>query len=70
MLGAVCHDLGKPATTNCTICTTNPDDGNPIAAKTLEEGMGQLYVQVQNVEHKIIFPNEIAESKLRPSPWW
>jgi branched-chain amino acid transport system substrate-binding protein len=32
--------------------------------------MSQLYVQVQNTEHKIIFPNEIAESKLQPAPWW
>jgi branched-chain amino acid transport system substrate-binding protein len=27
-------------------------------------------VQVQDGHHKIIWPNEIAESKLRPSPWW
>jgi branched-chain amino acid transport system substrate-binding protein len=46
-----------------------PDDGNPITAKTLEEGMGQLYVQVQDVEHKIIYPDVLAESKLRPWPW-
>ena len=32
--------------------------------------MSQLYVQVQDGQHKIIWPNEIAESKLRPSPWW
>jgi branched-chain amino acid transport system substrate-binding protein len=46
-----------------------PDDGNPIAAKTLEEGMGQLYVQVQDGEHKIIYPDVLSESKLRPWPW-
>jgi branched-chain amino acid transport system substrate-binding protein len=46
-----------------------PDDGNPITAKTLDDGMGQLYVQVQDVEHKIIYPDVLAESKLRPWPW-
>ena len=39
-------------------------------AGELEKGMSQLYVQVQDVHHKIIWPNEIAESKLRPAPWW
>jgi len=46
-----------------------PDDGNPITAKSLEEGMGQLYVQVQDGQHKIIYPEVLAESKLRPWPW-
>ena len=46
-----------------------PDDGNPITAKTLNDGMGQLYVQVQDGEHKIIYPDVLAESKLRPWPW-
>ena len=33
--------------------------------------MSQLYVQVQDVQHKIIWPDAISESKLRPSsPWW
>ena len=40
-----------------------------ITAKTLDDGMGQLYVQVQDVEHKIIYPDVLAESKLRPWPW-
>lgn len=47
-----------------------PDNGYPISASELEKGMSQLYVQVQNTEHKIIFPNEISESKLQPAPWW
>ncbi|RWF13788.1 MAG: amino acid ABC transporter substrate-binding protein, partial [Mesorhizobium sp.] len=47
-----------------------PDNGYEISATELEKGMSQLYVQVQNVEHKIIFPNEISESKLQPAPWW
>ena len=46
-----------------------PDDGTPIAVKNLEEGMGQLYVQVQGGEHKIIYPDVLSESKLRPWPW-
>jgi branched-chain amino acid transport system substrate-binding protein len=46
-----------------------PDDGNPITAKTLDEGMGQLYVQVQGGEHKIVYPDVLAESKLQPWPW-
>jgi branched-chain amino acid transport system substrate-binding protein len=47
-----------------------PDNGYPISATELEKGMSQLYVQVQNAEHKIVFPNEISESKLQPAPWW
>lgn len=47
-----------------------PDNGYAITATELEKGMSQLYVQVQNTEHKIIFPNEISESKLQPAPWW
>ena len=33
-----------------------PDNGYPIEAATLDKGMGQLYVQVQDGEHKIIYP--------------
>ncbi len=47
-----------------------PDNGYPVTATELEKGMSQLYVQVQDVEHKIIFPNEISESKMQPAPWW
>ena len=47
-----------------------PDNGFGNQAAELEKGMSQLYVQVQDGHHKIIWPNEIAESKLRPSPWW
>lgn len=47
-----------------------PDNGFGNQATTLEEGMSQLFVQVQDGKHKIIWPNEIAESKLRPAPWW
>lgn len=47
-----------------------PDNGFGNQADSPETGMSQLYVQVQNVEHKIIWPDLIAESKLQPSPWW
>jgi branched-chain amino acid transport system substrate-binding protein len=47
-----------------------PDNGYEITSKELEKGMSQLYVQVQNVEHKIIYPYEIKESTLQPAPWW
>jgi branched-chain amino acid transport system substrate-binding protein len=47
-----------------------PDNGFGNQASELERGMSQLFVQVQDVEHKIIWPNEIAESTLRPAPWW
>jgi len=32
--------------------------------------MGQLFVQVQNVQHKIIWPNDYSESKLEGCDWW
>ncbi|WP_198134950.1 ABC transporter substrate-binding protein [Roseovarius sp. 217] len=47
-----------------------PDNGFGNQAANLEDGMGQLFVQVQDREHKVIWPNEIAESTLRPAPWW
>ena len=47
-----------------------PDNGFGNQAAKLEDGMGQLFVQVQDGAHKIIWPDETAESKLRPSPWW
>ncbi len=47
-----------------------PDDGFAVSAAEIDKGMSQLYVQVQNVEHKIIYPYEIKESKLQPAPWW
>jgi branched-chain amino acid transport system substrate-binding protein len=46
-----------------------PDDGNPVSATELEKGMGQLYVQVQDGEHRIIYPDALKEAALRPWPW-
>ena len=47
-----------------------PDNGFGNQAAKLDDGMGQLFVQVQDGAHKIIWPDETAEAKLRPSPWW
>lgn len=47
-----------------------PENGFGLQADSPETGMGQLFVQVQDREHKIIWPNEISESTLRPAPWW
>ena len=47
-----------------------PDNGFGNQSAELEKGMSQLYVQVQNVEHKIVYPYEIKESTLQPAPWW
>lgn len=47
-----------------------PNNGFDNQADNLEDGMAQLFVQVQDGAHKIIWPNEIAESTLRPAPWW
>lgn len=47
-----------------------PDNGFGNQSDSPETGMGQLYVQVQDVQHKIIWPDPIAESKLQPAPWW
>ncbi len=47
-----------------------PDNGFGNQADSHETGMSQLYVQVQDGEHKIIWPDAISESKMRPAPWW
>lgn len=47
-----------------------PDNGFGNQAANLEDGMSQLYVQVQDTHHKVIWPGPIAESTLRPAPWW
>ena len=47
-----------------------PDNGFGNQADSHETGMSQLFVQVQDVQHKIIWPDAISESKMRPAPWW
>ena len=50
-------------------CAHYPDDGYPVTAKNLEDGMGQLYVQVQDVQHKIVYPDVLKEAEMRPIQW-
>lgn len=51
-------------------CAHYPDNGYDITATELEKGMAQLYFQVQDGEHKIVYPDPLKESALRPAPWW
>lgn len=51
-------------------CAHYPDTGDAIGARDLEQGMAQLYFQVQNNEHKIVYPDVLKESALRKAPWW
>ncbi len=41
-----------------------------LQADSLEKGQSQLYLQIQDREHKIIYPNDVAEGSLKPAPWW
>ena len=47
-----------------------PDNGFGNQSDSHETGMGQLFVQVQNVQHRIIWPNEYSQSKLEGCDWW
>jgi len=47
-----------------------PNNGFGNQADTHNTGMGTLYCQVQDVQHKIIWPPDYNQSELRPSPWW
>ena len=47
-----------------------PDNGYPVTAAALDQGVSQLYVQVQGGEHRIIYPVELQETSLKPAPWW
>jgi branched-chain amino acid transport system substrate-binding protein len=51
-------------------CAHYPDTGDAIGAKELEQGMAQLFFQVQNNEHKIIYPDVLRESALSNAPPW
>jgi branched-chain amino acid transport system substrate-binding protein len=41
-----------------------------LAAQEVNKGVALLHLQIQNMEHKIIFPKEVASSKFQPPPWW
>jgi len=47
-----------------------PDNGYDVRAPSLDQGVSQLYFQVQDVEHRIIYPEPLEEVKLKPAPWW
>jgi branched-chain amino acid transport system substrate-binding protein len=51
-------------------CAHYPDNGYDVTATELEKGMGQLFFQVQDVQHKIIYPDALKEVALKPAPWW
>lgn len=41
----------------------------PVGTDDLEQGMAQLYFQVQNGEHRIIYPNKLVETPFKPASW-
>ncbi|MCB1755484.1 MAG: ABC transporter substrate-binding protein [Gammaproteobacteria bacterium] len=51
-------------------CAHFPPDDHPVSVDKLEDGMGHLYVQVQDREHKIIYPEVLQETALQKAPWW
>ncbi|HMQ58254.1 MAG TPA: ABC transporter substrate-binding protein [Rhizobiaceae bacterium] len=50
-------------------CVHYPDNGYEIGTNELEKGMAQLYVQVQDGAHKIIYPDAIKETDLIKASW-
>ena len=51
-------------------CAHYPDDHYAVTSAELDKGMAQLFFQVQDGQHKIIYPDALKESALRPAPWW
>ena len=51
-------------------CAHYPDNAREVNAPDLDHGMAQLYFQVQDGEHKIVYPDPLKESSLRAAPWW
>lgn len=47
-----------------------PDNGYDVRAQKMSEGVPQLYYQVQDLEHRLIYPYELKEVTLQPAPWW
>ena len=47
-----------------------PDNGFGNQSSTHNNGMGQLFCQIQDVQHKIIWPNDYSQSKLQGCDWW
>lgn len=48
-----------------------PDHGfDDLQVTEIGKGQAQYYCQIQDQEHKIIFPDELVETKITPAPWW
>ena len=47
-----------------------PDNKFGNQSSTHNNGMGQLFCQVQDVQHRIIWPNDYSQSKLQGCDWW
>ena len=47
-----------------------PDNGFGNQSSTHNNGMGQLFCQVQDVQHRIVWPNDYSQSKLQGCDWW
>ncbi|MRX37395.1 ABC transporter substrate-binding protein [Aminobacter sp. MDW-2] len=41
-----------------------------LAAPSAEEGIPLLHIQIQDLEHKIVYPKEVASAQLQLPPWW
>lgn len=70
----VCDHLRKTPFRGVTGVSAMNNDGQvgvhyPLQTKDLDKGMAQLYLQVQNGEHKIIGPGPLKESAFRKAAW-
>jgi len=50
---------------DCHCSPAYPDEVDDI-----NKGMGHLFFQVQDGEHKIIAPDPLVESTFQPAPWF
>ena len=56
-----------------TYSFANPEQAPPIhpwQTEDVKAGISHLLLQVQDGQHKIIAPDELAETKIRPAPWF
>ncbi|MCW5626432.1 MAG: ABC transporter substrate-binding protein [Burkholderiales bacterium] len=70
----VCDHLRKTPFRGVNGVSDNNNDGQtavhyPIQTQDLNKGMAQLYLQVQNGEHRIIGPEALKESDFRKPSW-
>lgn len=48
-----------------------PDHGfDSLQTATLDKGQAQYYCQIQDQQHKIVYPDKLAEAKIIAAPWW